>query len=87
MTTLFATYSNIPEPACAERPGPGVVFHGKYFLSSALLVTFEKHTRNMLKDTNVPTVPAIRTGQDHLFLMVLDSVLVRTVGKPVNLIT
>lgn len=67
MTTLFATSSNIPEPTCAERPGSGVVFHGKYFLSSALLVAFEKHTRNTLKDTNVPTVPAIRTGQDHLF--------------------
>jgi len=39
------------------------VFHG-IDLSSALLVSVEKHTRNTLKDTPVPTVPAIRTGQD-----------------------
>lgn len=67
MINLFASFSDMPKPAFAEWPGLGLVFHGKYFLSSALLVTFEKHTRNTLKDTNVPTVPATRTGQDHLF--------------------
>ena len=64
MMTLFATLSNMSKPANSERPGKVLVIHGKYFLSSALLVTFGKHTRNTLKDTNVPTVPATRTGQD-----------------------
>ena len=64
LRSLFASYS---KPALAERPGLGLFFHGKYFLSSALLVTFEKHNRNTLKDTTVPTVPAIRTGQDLSF--------------------
>lgn len=63
--SLFASYS---KPALAERPGLGFFFHGKYFLSSALLIFFEEHTRNTLKDTIVPTVPAIRTGQDLLTL-------------------
>lgn len=65
MINLFASYLDMPKPAHAEWPGLGFVFHCKYFLSSALLVTFGKHTRNTLKDTNVPTVPATRTGQDH----------------------
>jgi len=39
-------------------------FHGTDFLSSALLVSVGKHVRNTLKDTTVPAVPAIRTGQD-----------------------
>ena len=63
--TLFANLSKMSKPAYAEWPGKVLVIHGKYFLSSALLVTFGKHTRNTLKDTNVPTVPATRTGQDH----------------------
>lgn len=40
---------------------------GYYFLSSAFLVSFEKHYRNTLKNTALPTVPAIRSGQDHFF--------------------
>ena len=64
--TLFATLSKMSKPAYAEWPGKVLVIHGKYFLSSALLVTFGKHTRNTLKDTNVPTVPATRTGQDPI---------------------
>lgn len=37
---------------------------GYYFLSSDFLVSVEKHYRNTLKNTLLPTVPAIRTGQD-----------------------
>ena len=37
---------------------------GYYFLSSDILVSVEKHYRNTLKNTLLPTVPAIRTGQD-----------------------
>lgn len=58
--SLFASYS---KPAYAERPGLEFVFHGYYFLSSAILVSVEKHNRNTLKNTKLPTVPAIRTGQ------------------------
>ena len=61
---LFACFPYIPKSASAEWPGLGFHVHGKYFLSSAFLVFFEEHNRNMLKDTNLPTVPAIRTGQD-----------------------
>ena len=53
-----------PKPACAERPGLGLILRVHKLLSSALLVSFGKHTRNTLKDTKVPAVPAIRTGQD-----------------------
>lgn len=38
--------------------------NGYYFLSSAFLVSVEKHYRNTLKNTKLPTVPATRTGQD-----------------------
>ena len=38
---------------------------GYYFLSSDFLVSVEKHYRNTLKNTLLPTVPAIRTGQDR----------------------
>ena len=37
---------------------------GYYFLSSDFLVSVEKHYRNTLKNTKLPTVPATRTGQD-----------------------
>lgn len=37
----------------------------QYFLSTVNLLSVEKHVRNELKDTKVPTVPAIRTGQDR----------------------
>lgn len=72
MMTLFASspsqnnksdLNNIAKPACAERVGLVIVAHGKYFLSSALLIFVEEHPRNTLKDTKVLTVPAIRTGQ------------------------
>ena len=66
MTTLFASCLDIPKPANAEWPGLGFLVHGKYFLSSAFLILFGKHNRNTLKDTIVPAVPAIRSGQDHV---------------------
>lgn len=74
--SLFASFSlqsnhsemnKRPKPAFAERPGLGFVFHGKELLSSALLISIEIHTRNTLKDTKVPAVPATRSGQDHVF--------------------
>ena len=37
----------------------------QYFLSTVSLLSVEKHARNELKDTKVPTVSAIRTGQDR----------------------
>jgi hypothetical protein len=61
MISLFASCS---KPASAERPGLEFVFFGHYFLSSAFLVSVGKHNRNTLKNTMLPTVPAIRTGQD-----------------------
>lgn len=73
LNTLFASFSSQiahsemdkrPKPACAERPGLGFILRVHKLLSSALLVSFGKHTRNTLKDTKVPAVPAIRTGQD-----------------------
>ena len=66
--TLLASFPDIPKPACADRFGLGLVFHGKGFLSSALLILFGEHNRNTLKDTYVPTVPATRSGQDHFFI-------------------
>jgi hypothetical protein len=38
------------------------------YLSSALLVPVGKHSRNTLKDTKVPAVSAIRTGQGPFLL-------------------
>ena len=77
MMTLFASFSSqsynsdldySPKPAYAERPGLGFVLRVHKNLSSALLVPVGKHTRNTLKDTNVPAVSATRTGQDlHSF--------------------
>ena len=77
MMTLFASFSSqsynsdldySPKPAYAERPGLGFVLRVHKLLSSALLVPVGKHTRNTLKDTNVPAVSATRTGQDlHSF--------------------
>lgn len=73
LITLFASFSSQiahsemdkrPKPACAERSGLGFILRVHKLLSSALLVSFGKHTRNTLKDTKVPAVPAIRTGQD-----------------------
>ena len=79
--TLFASFSSqiqstdsdlntFPKPAYESGPGLGICFghcnnSKQYFLSSALLVSVEKHNRNTLKDTKVPAVPAIRTGQDQ----------------------
>lgn len=63
--TLFASSSDIPKPANAEWPGLGFLVHGKQLLSSAFLILFGEHNRNTLKDTIVPAVPAIRTGQGH----------------------
>lgn len=74
LITLFASFSSQiahsemdkrPKPACAERSGLGFILRVHKLLSSALLVSFGKHTRNTLKDTKVPAVPAIRTGQGH----------------------
>ena len=59
LRSLFVSYS---KPALAESPG--LVFF--FYCKQQLLVSFDKHTRNTLKDTTVPTVPAIRTGQDLL---------------------
>ena len=77
MMTLFASFSSqsynsdldySPKPAYAERPGLGFDLRVHKKLSSALLVPVGKHTRNTLKDTNVPAVSATRTGQDlHSF--------------------
>lgn len=77
MMTLFASFSSQsynsdlkynPKPAYAERPGLGFILRVHKLLSSALLVPVGKHTRNTLKDTNVPAVSATRTGQDlHSF--------------------
>lgn len=72
-TTLFASFSfqtnnsdldHSPKPAFAERPGLGLDLRVHKKLSSALLVPVGKHPRNTLKDTKVPAVSAIRTGQD-----------------------
>ena len=63
MISLFATLVINPKSAYAERPGLGLGFHG-LVLSSAFLISIGKHARNTLKDTKVPAVPAIRTGQD-----------------------
>ena len=62
--------NTIPKSALDGEAGLGIfvgngVFCKQYFLSSALLVSVEKHNRNTLKDTKVPAVPAIRTGQDQ----------------------
>ncbi len=74
-TTLFASFSfqtnnsdldHSPKPAFAERPGLGLDLRVHKKLSSALLVPVGKHPRNTLKDTKVPAVSAIRTGQDLL---------------------
>lgn len=74
-TTLFASFSfqtnnsdldHSPKPAFAERPGLGLDLRVHKKLSSALLVPVGKHPRNTLKDTKVPAVSAIRTGQDPL---------------------
>ncbi len=63
MISLFATLVINPKSAYAERPGLGFGFNG-LDLSSAFLISVGKHARNTLKDTKVPAVPAIRTGQD-----------------------
>lgn len=64
MKTLFASCDN-PKPANAEWPGLGFRVRGKNGISSAFLILFGEHNRNTLKDTIVPAVPAIRTGQGH----------------------
>lgn len=64
MISLFATLVINPKSAYAERPGLGFGFNG-LDLSSAFLISIGKHARNTLKDTKVPAVPAIRTGQGH----------------------
>lgn len=69
--TLFASFF-CPKLAGLNWSGLGFYLHpyslnNQYFLSYAHLITFEKRNRNMLKNTQFPTVSAIRAGQDHFY--------------------
>jgi hypothetical protein len=52
-----------PNPAGFIRAGLGLV--SLCFIRTDIVITVEKHARNCLTDTEVPDVPAIRTGQDR----------------------
>lgn len=61
---LYPCLRPIPNRPLLKGPDWDLFFHG---ITSSFRANFEKHTRNTLKDTTVPTVPAIRTGQDLFF--------------------
>ena len=64
---LYPCLRPIPNRPLLKGPVWDLFLHGICKLSSGFRDAFEKHTRNTLKDTTVPTVPAIRTGQDLFF--------------------
>lgn len=89
MKTLFVSFScqrdnsvleYFPKSIGNNRSGLGFILCNtpkQYFLSTFDLLPVEKHARNKTKDTHVPTVTAIRTGQGRLLV----SALIRTVGN------